>query len=164
MSAITCAADAHAVTEPDAAGVGLQVFVAVVADQLSRPTHDAPVTVNVDDTAGPLTLQVRSFEPEPRRAAHACALVACSRHSLKGERDQGHVRSLETGRRKTMMYRTPLGPDGTWKTGQRVGFDGIYEDQYGTRSHHQTGATFPCIDRKGECAYRFLVEQSVAAG
>lgn len=53
--------------------------------------------------------------------------------------------------------RVPLGPDGAWKTGQRVPNSGIWIDQYGVRTHHQLGATFPpCIDRKGECAYRHM--------
>ncbi|RIX30551.1 hypothetical protein D1781_03795 [Amnibacterium setariae] len=51
----------------------------------------------------------------------------------------------------------PLGPNGTWKTGQRVPFDGAWVDQYGTVSTHLRGDTFPpCIDRKGECAFRLL--------
>ncbi|ALJ22023.1 hypothetical protein AOA12_19865 [Microbacterium sp. No. 7] len=59
----------------------------------------------------------------------------------------------------------PLGPDGAWKTGQRVPFTGFYADQFGTVSHHETGATFPpCIDRKAECAFRHLVGQSAATG
>lgn len=53
------------------------------------------------------------------------------------------------------MNRQPKGPHGSWKSGQRVPFTGAYTDQYGFVSHHDAGATFPpCIDRKGECAYR----------
>ncbi|MFB7949713.1 hypothetical protein ACFC6L_32940 [Kitasatospora phosalacinea] len=57
--------------------------------------------------------------------------------------------------------RTPLGPNGTWKTGQRVPATGHYQDQYGRVSHHEEADTFPpCIDRKGECAYRTRVIQA----
>lgn len=49
----------------------------------------------------------------------------------------------------------PKGPDGAWKTGQRVPWTGYWTDQYGRTTHHAAGATFPpCIDRKGECAFR----------
>lgn len=62
------------------------------------------------------------------------------------------------------MRRMPLGPDGAWKTGQRVQFKGNYSDQYGVVTHHEVGATFPpCIDRKGECAMRHLIEAVAAA-
>lgn len=58
----------------------------------------------------------------------------------------------------------PQGPDGSWKTGQRVPFDGLWADQFGIVTHHERGATFPpCIDRKGECAYRYLIEAVAAA-
>jgi len=58
----------------------------------------------------------------------------------------------------------PQGPDGTWKTGQRVPFSGNWADQYGVVSSHDAGTTFPpCIDRKGECAFRILVEAVAAA-
>lgn len=55
-----------------------------------------------------------------------------------------------------MAYRhTPLGPRGTWKTGQRVPFTGSWRDQHGVVTTHHAGSTFPpCIGRKGECAYR----------
>lgn len=64
------------------------------------------------------------------------------------------------------MRRThvPQGPDGTWKTGQRVPFAGNWADQYGAVTFHDVNSTFPpCIDRKGECAYRYLVEAVAAA-
>ena len=58
----------------------------------------------------------------------------------------------------------PQGPDGTWKTGQRVPFSGSWSDQYGHVSWHDAGSTFPpCIDRKGECAFRFLIQAVAAA-
>lgn len=59
----------------------------------------------------------------------------------------------------------PKGPSGTWKTGQRVPTSGTWADQYGTVYHFTQGSTFPpCIDRKGECANRFLVvEDAVTA-
>lgn len=63
-----------------------------------------------------------------------------------------------------MLKHFPQGPDGAWKTGQRVPFDGKWADQYGLVTFHERGATFPpCIDRKGECAYRYLVEAVAAA-
>lgn len=49
----------------------------------------------------------------------------------------------------------PLGPGGTWKTGQRVPSGGPWVDQYGEIDNFVSGTTFPpCIGRKGECAYR----------
>jgi hypothetical protein len=49
----------------------------------------------------------------------------------------------------------PKGPNGSWKTGQRVPQTQFYVDQHGEVSHHTMGSTFPpCIGRKGECAYR----------
>ncbi|WP_438354112.1 hypothetical protein [Microbacterium sp. CJ88] len=62
-----------------------------------------------------------------------------------------------------MRHHTPKGPNESWKTGQRVPFSGTWADQYAVVTHHEIGATFPpCIDRPGECAYRYLVEQSAA--
>lgn len=56
------------------------------------------------------------------------------------------------------------GPDGQWKTGQRVPVAGDWVDQYGLVTSHDAYATFPpCIDRKGECAYRHLIKEAVAA-
>lgn len=55
----------------------------------------------------------------------------------------------------------PLGPNGTWKTGQRVPTSGIYVDQYGLVSEHDEHDIFLfCVGfgRKGEVAFRFLVE------
>ena len=63
---------------------------------------------------------------------------------------------------KTPEHR-PLGPDNTWKTGQRVPWDGLWSDQYGTVARFTAGHTFPpCIDRKGECAFRHLVANVAA--
>lgn len=63
-----------------------------------------------------------------------------------------------------MSYHRPLGPSGEWKTGQRVPTTGNYADQYGLVTWHEQGGTFPpCIDRKGECAWRIEVSQSVGA-
>lgn len=62
-----------------------------------------------------------------------------------------------------MSRRRPLGPDGSYKTGQRVPFSGVWVDQYGVTTNHTVGATFPpCIGRKGECAYRRLLRASQA--
>lgn len=52
----------------------------------------------------------------------------------------------------------PLGPRGTWKTGQRVPRDGTYVDQHGVTSTHFAGDTFPpSVGRKGECAFRRMI-------
>lgn len=58
----------------------------------------------------------------------------------------------------------PKGPNNAWKTGQRVPVTGMWVDQHGVPTLHEAGATFPpCLDRKGECAYRHLVRPSAAA-
>lgn len=58
----------------------------------------------------------------------------------------------------------PLGPGGTFKTGQRVPVGGLWRDQYGDVIMIEQGNTFPpCIDRKGECAYRSLISAVAAA-
>lgn len=58
----------------------------------------------------------------------------------------------------------PKGPGDTWKTGQRVPEPGLWADQYGDVVRFSQGATFPpCLDRKGECAFRHIVEPAVAA-
>ena len=57
-----------------------------------------------------------------------------------------------------MSSHTPLGPDGSWKTGQRVPQEGLWSDQYGDVTRFERGHTFPpCIDRKGTCAFRNFV-------
>lgn len=57
----------------------------------------------------------------------------------------------------------PKGPGETWKTGQRVPRTGLWSDQYGSVSRFLAGRTFPpCIDRKGECAFRHLVGTAAA--
>lgn len=49
----------------------------------------------------------------------------------------------------------PLGPGGTWKTGQRVPDSAYYVDQHGVTTWFYAGSTFPpCIGRKGEGAFR----------
>lgn len=74
------------------------------------------------------------------------------------------VGSARKSKERKMLKHFPQGPDGAWKTGQRVPFDGKWADQYGLVSFHERGATFPpCIDRKAECAYRYLVEAVAAA-
>lgn len=63
-----------------------------------------------------------------------------------------------------MIRHQPLGHDGTWKKGQRVPIEGWWADQYGLISYFRLGNTFPpCIARKGECAFRTLVDEAVAA-
>lgn len=59
--------------------------------------------------------------------------------------------------------RGPLGPNGTWKTGQRCPATGIWRDQYGQVIEMHVHDTFPpCIGREGECAYRTLVHRAAA--
>lgn len=55
---------------------------------------------------------------------------------------------------------TPEDPRaGTYKTGQRVPITGWYVDQYGRTTFHEKYRTFPpCLDRKGECAFRRLTQ------
>lgn len=58
----------------------------------------------------------------------------------------------------------PLGPDESWKTGQRVPWTGYWADQFGDVSWFIAGHTFPpCIDRKNECAFRVHIENPAAA-
>lgn len=55
---------------------------------------------------------------------------------------------------------TPLFGDepDVFKTGQRVPESAWYQDQHGFVSFHHAHRTFPpCINRKGECAYRTKV-------
>lgn len=67
----------------------------------------------------------------------------------------------QVGEGSDIMH-TPKGPNGEWKTGQRVPVTGIWSDQYGMTTIHTVGGTFPpCIDRKGECAYRELIQEDV---
>lgn len=74
------------------------------------------------------------------------------------------VGKARKSKEREMLKHFPQGPDGAWKTGQRVPFDGKWADQYGLITFHERGATFPpCIDRKGVCAYRYLVEAVAAA-
>lgn len=58
----------------------------------------------------------------------------------------------------------PLGPAGTWKTGQRVPFSGDYVDQYGQVNRFEAHTTFPpVVARKGgECAFRRFVRSTQA--
>lgn len=63
-----------------------------------------------------------------------------------------------------MFKHDPLGPGGSWKTGQRVPRTGSYIDQYGVVTFHDAGGTFPpCIGRKGECAFRRLKQAAATA-
>lgn len=51
-------------------------------------------------------------------------------------------------------HHKPLGPRGTWKTGQRVPERDYWVDQYGAGAWFEQGSTFPpCLGRKGECAF-----------
>jgi hypothetical protein len=53
------------------------------------------------------------------------------------------------------QFRGPLGPGGTWKTGQRVPESGFWVDQHRFICWFDEHTTFPpCVGRKGECAYR----------
>jgi hypothetical protein len=64
-----------------------------------------------------------------------------------------HLKRLETMMHSNWLM--ALGPDGTYKTGQRVPLTGSWVDQYNVTTTHEAGGTFPpCIGRKGECAFR----------
>lgn len=155
-----CIGDSHAHLSPNRARLGLLVFAAVVADDRSRVSDDVALERNLNRSRPDAAISRRAFEPEPRRAARTRALVARSLDPLCGEGDQSHVRSLEKERRKAMMnHHLPKGPDGAWKTGQRVPFSGYWADQHGDVTRFIAGRTFPpCIDRKGECAFRHLTD------
>lgn len=62
-------------------------------------------------------------------------------------------------------YYRPLGPGGTWKTGQRVPETGNWVDQHGQMNHFDEGTTFPpCVSWKGgDVAYRQLVKAAATA-
>lgn len=47
----------------------------------------------------------------------------------------------------------PLGPNGSWKQGQRCPADGEWIDQFGRVLELAAHSTFPPIKRKGECTY-----------
>ncbi|MGW1998211.1 hypothetical protein [Embleya sp. NPDC001921] len=65
-----------------------------------------------------------------------------------------------------MRKHEPLGPAGTWKTGQRVPETGHYADQYGLVQHFEIATTFPpCmnLDDESECAYRIPLTDEAEA-
>ncbi|MFC7219209.1 hypothetical protein ACFQLX_13680 [Streptomyces polyrhachis] len=66
-----------------------------------------------------------------------------------------------------MRRHLPKGPNGSWKTGQRVPETGFWVDQNGLINHFEVGDTFPptCtgFSRKSECAYRIRVEVAAQA-
>lgn len=54
--------------------------------------------------------------------------------------------------------RRPLGPHGSWMTGQRAPVSGVWIDQFGDMAEFNAGHTFPpCTGRKRTCAYRHLI-------
>lgn len=59
----------------------------------------------------------------------------------------------------TRIRNRPLGPNDSWKTGQRVPLSGNWVDQYGQVNRFEAYSTFPpVVARKGgECAYRRFV-------
>jgi hypothetical protein len=58
----------------------------------------------------------------------------------------------------TRSTHRPLGPGGSWKTGQRCPEAGQWVDQHGQVNHFDYGSTFPpCISPDGgEVAFRLL--------
>ena len=60
----------------------------------------------------------------------------------------------------------PLGPNNSWKTGQRVPFTGDWVDQFGQVNRFEATSTFPpVVARKGgECAYRRFVNDIQETG
>lgn len=59
----------------------------------------------------------------------------------------------------------PLGPNGTWKTGQRVPFTGFWCDQYGQVNFFEKHSTFPPVVAHdgGPVAYRTFIKAAATA-
>lgn len=108
-----------------------------------------------------------SNHADPHAHTRTSSSVRSSRHCVMSTTVMS--RSLDLAGRSCAekglpMKRQPKGPNGSWKSGQRVPFTGDYTDQYNFVSHHDAGATFPpCIGRKGECAYRRQVTAAATA-
>ncbi len=143
---------------------GLDRLPALYAVRHACVSNDRPLSVE-----GHRTLN----ELEPRRATRAPDLIvglsfAPLRHVHNGHASQSKTSSSNTAagvskKEVVVVKRRPLGPHGSFKTGQRVPFTGDYADQYGLVSHHDAGTTFPpCIGRKGECANRRPVGKAAA--
>lgn len=139
---------------------GLDLLAAIVATRDAGEAADRKVDI-----------QDHSVHLEPLRSARALQILGALlvftdplRHV--DDRHVGSVRPAGMSLREkgvaTMTYRRrhhPKGPRGSWKTGQRVPVSGEYADQYGQHAHFTQGTTFPpCIRRKGECAYRWLIK------
>lgn len=56
--------------------------------------------------------------------------------------------------------RGPLGPNGSWKQGQRVPADGEWIDQFGRICDLDAHGTFPPIRRKGTCTFWRLYQDA----
>ena len=148
-----------------------QFFPALQADDLAYSPRDRAVLIEGD---GPMGSYIRCRGPtvkrEPLGAAGASrGGVRNSTGSAFIQRDNCHdpfltlrVRSREEP--LEMAHHRPKGPDGSWKSGQRVPESGPYVDQHGFVSYHETSGTFPpCIGREGECAYRRPMTEKPAA-
>lgn len=95
------------------------------------------------------------------------AILACNREGSRvragalSRCNDPPPRNTQVGEGSLQMH-TPKGPNGEWKTGQRVPVAGTWIDQFGATSYHAASSTFPpCIDRKGECAFRELIQEDV---
>ena len=63
-----------------------------------------------------------------------------------------------------MVRHNPMGPNGSWKTGQRVPRDGWYRNQYGQIVHFERSTTFPPrVGRPGGGVAYWKTYQAVAA-
>lgn len=154
---------------------------AVGAAQLAREASDSSGLVDGHRARSFFALAVEGSQFEPCRTAFARHVPLIPR--LLGHRklQDGHAQSLRPPALGRSRYpngvadlrekgqimprkKRPLGPNGSWKTGQRVPEDGNWKDQYGTVSTHYEGDTFPpCVHRQGECAFRERVIRSAAA-
>ncbi|OYN82954.1 hypothetical protein [Mycolicibacterium sphagni] len=57
-------------------------------------------------------------------------------------------------------HKGPLGPNGSWKQGQRVPVGGQWIDQFGRILDLTAHFTFPPIPVKGECTFWKLYEEA----
>jgi hypothetical protein len=62
-------------------------------------------------------------------------------------------------------HHRPLGPNASWKTGQRVPITGHWVDQHGQVNLFEERSTFPPVvsSKGGDVAYRTLVKAVSAA-
>lgn len=119
---------------------------------VGRPSH-AMVTAPWTAASGAAAPPTRRNHSEPHSQRAGASVVRRSRAAARSRTTTNNLQSqgelMNTNRLRA------LGPDGTFKTGQRVPFADQWVDQYHVITTHEAGGTFPpCIGRKGECAFR----------